>query len=63
VTKVPMIAVVKKILIDQLIYAPIFTCVLYIFLQTAQLDIDGIPHVLEVRVSLFLMLPHAVHVT
>ena len=38
----------KKIAIDQLIYAPIFTCILYIFLQTAHLDMEGIPAVLEV---------------
>jgi hypothetical protein len=43
-----LLAVASKIVIDQLIYAPIFTCVLYIFLQTAHMDIEGIPGVLQV---------------
>ena len=38
----------KKIIIDQLIYAPIFTCVLYTYLQIANGDVAGIPEVLQV---------------
>lgn len=41
-------AVAKKIAIDQLVYAPIFTCVLYSFLQFAHGDAGSIPEVLQV---------------
>ena len=42
-------AVAKKIAVDQLIYAPVFTCVLYSFLQLAHGDAGSIPEVLQVR--------------
>lgn len=42
-------AVGKKIAIDQLLYAPVLTCVLYSFLCVAHLDLAGIPAELQVR--------------
>lgn len=44
-------AVGKKIAIDQLLYAPVLTCVLYAFLCAAHLDFDGIPIAIQVRNS------------
>lgn len=53
-------AVGKKIAIDQLIYAPIFTCVLYAYLSTVQGDFSGIPVVLSDKVVPTLMANYAV---
>lgn len=53
-------AVGKKILIDQLLYAPVFTCVLYTFLQLAHMDPAGIPAVLQDKVVPTLMANYAV---
>lgn len=50
----------KKILIDQLLYAPAFTCILYAYLQAANGDIAGIPEVLQDKVVPTLMANYAV---
>lgn len=53
-------AVGQKILIDQLIYAPIFTCILYTYLQLANGDAAAIPDVLQAKVVPTLMANYAV---
>jgi hypothetical protein len=53
-------AVGKKILIDQLIYAPVFTCVLYSYLQFAHGDLASIPEVLQVCATDVWLLPDCV---
>lgn len=42
-------AVLKKIAIDQLVYAPVFTCILYMYLQIAHGEADTIVATLQVR--------------
>jgi protein Mpv17 len=53
-------AVGKKIAIDQLIYAPIFTCVLYAYLSAIHGDFTEIPAVLSEKVVPTLMANYAV---
>ena len=50
-------AVGKKIAIDQFVYAPIFTAVLYTYLQAAHGDFASIPQALQVSVAPMQMLP------
>jgi len=53
-------AVGKKILIDQLLYAPLFTCILYSYLQIANGDAASIPTVLQDKVVPTLLANYAV---
>lgn len=53
-------AVGKKILIDQLIYAPLFTCILYSYLQIANGDAASIPQVLQDKALSTLLANYAV---
>ena len=50
----------KKILIDQLLYAPVFTVILYTYLQAAHGDLAGIPEVLQDKVVPTLLANYAV---
>lgn len=53
-------AVAAKIAVDQLAYAPIFTCVLYAWLAAWHGNIDGIPEVLQEKVLPTLLANYAV---
>lgn len=53
-------AVAAKIAVDQLVYAPIFTCLLYIWLTAGSGNVDGIPAVLQEKVVQTLMANFAV---